>query len=99
MNNITNMEVGTIIRTKNNVNNYGEPNYKYSYYEYRNCPFILTSHDGYGDDMSYSFIGPHFVCLNSEYYDYVGNIFGLELLNEEHEIVNSVPELNNKVPI
>jgi len=85
------MKTGTIIRLKMNINNYPERdgyNWKYIYYKFCNGCFEIQD----GDGGLMKFIGKHFFCLGTDYFvGLYGVVCGLELLEEDFEIVKKIP--------
>lgn len=86
------MEIGTIIRTKHNINNYPERDgdkWRYIYFQLCDGKFdVIHQHDG----LIGKFEGKHFICRGSDYWvKMVGGVYGLELLENEFEIVNKLP--------
>ncbi len=85
------LEIGTIIRTKHQINNYPKRDgerFVYNYYKLFKGEFTIS--DGYG--CEYKFNGFHFRCQGSDYWHYnYGTIAGLELLDKEYEIVEELP--------
>lgn len=85
------IEVGTIIRTKHNTHNYPERDgdrWNYKYFKLCDGPFEITSIDW----ENRKFEGKHFICEGSDYWVTLkGEVFGLELLEGEYEIVNELP--------
>ena len=87
------MEIGTLIRTKHNIHNYPERDgYRWKYIYFKLCDGKFEINHQY-DGLLGKFEGKHFVCQGSDYWvKMFGGIFGLELLEEQFEIVNELPD-------
>jgi hypothetical protein len=85
------MEIGTIIRIRQNVHNYPEKDgnkYQYIYYQLVDGDFEVIN-----NDIAYKFNGRHFVCMGSDFFiNMFGQIAGLELLDNEFEVIDTLPK-------
>jgi hypothetical protein len=85
------MKIGDIIRTKRNINNYPKRdgyNWKYIYYQFCDGCFDIEDDDGY----IMKFMGKHFLCLGTDFWvNMSGEVCGFELLDEDFEMVETIP--------